>query len=74
MFTKLIENSELSFNEQKSILKSIIQTNIKQNLPEVKLQFNHNFNALKSILLNHWKYALHISLSLINWQTARDFL
>jgi len=55
-------------------LKRIIQVNVKQNLPEVRLQLTHNYEQLKHILIHHWKYSLLIAFALLNWQTAREFL
>lgn len=74
MFSKLLESKELSSQEQKDILKRVIQVNVKQNLPEVRLQFTHNYEQLKPILTHHWKYSLLIAFALINWQAAREFL
>lgn len=74
MFAKIIDNPLLPFNEQKEVLKAVIQTNIKSNLPEVRLQLTHNYTVLKPILLIHWKYSLRIVFSLFNWQLAIDFL
>lgn len=56
------------------MLKSVIQVNLKQNLPEVKLQLTHNYELLKPVLLKHWKYALRIAFALFQWQSARDFI
>lgn len=52
----------------------MVQINVKQNLPEVRLQFTHHYEQLKPILAHHWKYSLMIAFALINWQAAREFL
>jgi hypothetical protein len=74
MFAKLIDDPTLSSADQRQILKDVIHTNIKNNVPEVRFQLTHNYAQLKPILLKHWKQAFRIVLSLFNWQTARDFL
>ena len=74
MFSKLLENPDLPFEDQKEVIKSVITTNLKQNVHEVRLQFNHNYNKLKPILLKHWKYSLRIALSLHTWQVCRELL
>lgn len=56
------------------MLKNIIQLNLKQNLPEVKLQLTHNYEQLKPILLKHPKYSLRIAFALITWQMSKDFI
>jgi hypothetical protein len=74
MFAKIIDNPELSQEEQRQVLKDVIHNNIKQNIPEVRLQLTYNYPNLRPVLLKHWKLSLRIVLSLFNWQTARDFL
>jgi hypothetical protein len=56
------------------VLKAIYQVNLKQNLPEVKLQLTHNYEQLKPVLVKHYKYALKIAFAILNWQTSRDFV
>jgi hypothetical protein len=56
------------------VLKTIYQVNLKQNLPEVKLQLNHNYEQLKPVLVKYYKYALKIAFAILNWQTSRDFV
>lgn len=74
MFSKLLDNPELPLKEQKEVLKTVLTINLKQNIHEVRLQFNHNYPTLKPILLKHWKYALRLALSLHTWQIALDML
>jgi len=74
MFSKILENPDLPHQEQKEVLKSVLSTNVKQNIHEVRLQLNHNYETLKPILLKHWKYAFRLSLPLHSWQICRDLL
>lgn len=72
MFAKLIENPALSHKEQQEVLKTVLAQNIKQNIHEVRLQFNHNYPQLKNILLKHPKKALRLALALHTWQISLE--
>lgn len=74
MFSKLLDDKELPLKEQKEVLKAVLTTNLKQNVHEVRLQFNHNYLHLKPVLLQHWKYALRLALALHSWQVALEVL
>lgn len=74
MFSKILENPGLPFNEQKEVIKNVLAINLKQNIYEVRLQFNHNYEKLKPVLLKHWKYAFRLVLPLQTWQISRDLL
>ena len=74
MFSKILDNPDLPPSEQKEVLKAVVTKNLKHNLPEVRLQLNHNYEQLLPALLIHWKYSLRIALSLVTWQQARDIL
>jgi hypothetical protein len=74
MFSKLLDNPDLSLKDQKEILKDVLTNNLKKNVHEVRLQFNHNYQKLKPILLQHWRYALRLALSLHSWQVSVEML
>jgi hypothetical protein len=74
MFSKILENPDLPFNEQKEVIKTVLSVNLKQNIHEVRLQFNHNYQKLKPVLLKHWKYAFRLTLPLHTWQICKDLL
>jgi hypothetical protein len=74
MFAKLIENPGLPASEQKEVLKAVITKNLKQNVHEVRLQFNHNYVAIKDVLVKHPKYGMRLALALHTWQIVTESL
>ena len=74
MFTKLIANPDLPFKEQRELLKSVLTVNLKQNLHEVRLQFNHNYLQIKPVFLKHPKLAIRLALALHTWQLTVESL
>lgn len=74
MFSKLIDNPDLPPKDQKDVLKDILANNVKKNIHEVRLQFNHNYPKLKPILTQHWRYALRLALALHSWQVSAEML
>lgn len=74
MFTKLLENNEQSYNEQKIILREVLNKHIKTHPNEVKSQIEKNYEILKPILTKHWKKSLNIIFILLNRQIVVDYL
>lgn len=72
MFSKLIDNPDLPHKEQQEVLKTVLTQNLKQNVHEVRLQFNHNYTQLRSILIKHPKKALRLALALHTWQISQE--